>query len=93
MKEVRNILEEQDKIAVTLKMILSESKAKEDSETMQLAIDMFMRQQEQLRTKIKSMSNPNVTKSKPVAKPETVKKPEGSKSKLQEEYKVDGLLF
>lgn len=43
MMELRRMMEEQDKLAVTLKKIVSE-KSNMDSEGMQLAIDMFLRQ-------------------------------------------------
>ena len=82
MSELRRIIEEQDKIAVTLKKMVSE-KNNMNSEGMQLAIDMFLRQQSEMHKRISSMNNENRSKLEE----------EKEDAKKKQNQKNDGLLF
>jgi hypothetical protein len=95
INEIKQIMAEQDKIAITLKKIMSE-KNDINSDGMKLAIDMFMRQQDMMHKRISAMNGTDRGKlenEKEEAKRKSRLDANKEEEKKQESQKKEALLF
>jgi len=95
INEIKQIMAEQDKIAITLKKIMSE-KNDINSDGMKLAIDMFLRQQDMMHKRISAMNGTDRGKlenEKDEAKRKSRLDANKEEEKKQESQKKEALLF